>query len=134
MCTEVQAEGRGAAALCSQHAERHSLHRGSEQVGVVMGKGRREGKEGVLLTGYQGLLGLRSLGCKQEADPEAKCHTLESIVHPIITLSAADILNSIFLCRLTLPPPPRREAINNFTTSGSHEVIISASAVSSEYV
>lgn len=31
--TEVQAEGRRAAALCSQRAERHSLHCGSEQVG-----------------------------------------------------------------------------------------------------
>lgn len=31
--TEVHSEGRGAVALCSQHAERHWLHCGSKQVG-----------------------------------------------------------------------------------------------------
>lgn len=37
--TEVQAEGCRAAALCSQHADRHSLHRGSlNRWGVVMRK------------------------------------------------------------------------------------------------
>ena len=34
--TEVQAQGRGATALCSQRAECHSLHRGSEQVGGLV--------------------------------------------------------------------------------------------------
>lgn len=41
--TEVQAEGRRAAALCSQCAERHSLHCGSEQVGGGNVKGGRGG-------------------------------------------------------------------------------------------
>lgn len=39
--TEVQAEGRRAAALCSQRAERHSLHCGSEQVGGDDAKGEK---------------------------------------------------------------------------------------------
>ncbi len=43
--TEVQAEGPRAAALCSQRAERHSLHRGSEQVGGGDAKGGK-GREG----------------------------------------------------------------------------------------
>ncbi len=44
--TEVQAEGRRAGgALCSQRTERHSLHRGSEQVGGGDAKGAK-GSEG----------------------------------------------------------------------------------------
>ncbi|TKS87979.1 hypothetical protein D9C73_022103 [Collichthys lucidus] len=58
--TEVQAEGRGAAALCSQRAERHSLCRGSEQVGGGNAKGgKREGKEGGVTHWMP-----RPLGCK----------------------------------------------------------------------
>lgn len=61
--TEVQAEGRGAAALCSQRAERHSLCRGSEQVGGGNAKGGKgKGRRGVLLTGCQGLWAAREVG------------------------------------------------------------------------
>lgn len=57
--TEVQAEGRGAAALCSQHAERHSLHRRSQQVGVVEGE---EGGGGAFTHWMQRPLGCREVG------------------------------------------------------------------------
>lgn len=58
--TEVQAEGRGGRPLCVC-GERHSLCRGSEQVGgggdaaVMVDEEEGEREEGQLLTGCQGL-------------------------------------------------------------------------------